>query len=256
MCRDILIFSHIVTYNSEETIIPCLDSLLGQQYLQPPYKIQVLVTDNHSSDGTAECIKSHFDNLISLQQNSINLGFTGAQNEGITRGINSGADYILLLNPDARLAPDAVYQLLRALEEDTRAGAACPKLLRADKKLNPIMPPVIDSTGMYITPEIRHFDRGSQEKDVGQYQKDEYVFGASGAAVMFKRIFILDVLLHSAPPGEVLPFFDNAFFAYREDADLAWRAQYLGWKCRYVPQAEGYHERRVLPEKRSLLPDE
>ena len=49
-------------------------------------------------------------------------------------------------------------------------------------------------------------------------------------------------------------YFDEAFFAYREDADLAWRAQWLGWRCLYVPGARAYHVRRVLPERRAELP--
>ncbi len=49
-------------------------------------------------------------------------------------------------------------------------------------------------------------------------------------------------------------YFDETFFAYREDADLAWRAQWLGWSCRYVPAARAFHVRRVLPERRASLP--
>ena len=49
-------------------------------------------------------------------------------------------------------------------------------------------------------------------------------------------------------------YFDNDFFAYREDADLAWRAQLYGWRCLYTPKAIAYHVRHVLPEKRSALP--
>ena len=51
-------------------------------------------------------------------------------------------------------------------------------------------------------------------------------------------------------------YFDEAFFAYREDADLAWRAQWMGWRCLYVPEAQGHHVRRVLPERRAELPAE
>jgi len=51
-------------------------------------------------------------------------------------------------------------------------------------------------------------------------------------------------------------FFDEDFFAYREDADIAWRAQLLGWSCLYVPEARGWHVRRVTPERRRELPAE
>jgi GT2 family glycosyltransferase len=51
-------------------------------------------------------------------------------------------------------------------------------------------------------------------------------------------------------------FFDNDFFVYREDADVAWRAQLMGWKCLYVPYAKGYHVRKALPGNRRALPAE
>ena len=51
-------------------------------------------------------------------------------------------------------------------------------------------------------------------------------------------------------------FFDSDFFVYREDADVAWRAQLMGWKCLYAPYARGYHVRKVLPGNRRALPPE
>jgi len=49
-------------------------------------------------------------------------------------------------------------------------------------------------------------------------------------------------------------FFDPDFFVYREDADVAWRAQLMGWRCLYTPHARGYHVRSVLPGNRRALP--
>jgi GT2 family glycosyltransferase len=77
----------------------------------------------------------------------------------------------------------------------------------------------------------------------------EYVFGVSGAAPLFKRAMIEDIKVL----GE---FFDNDFFAYREDADLSWRAQLMGWKALYTPYAVAYHERMVLPSERRKVPQE
>ena len=96
---------------------------------------------------------------------------------------------------------------------------------------------IIDSTGIYFTPNMRHLDRGAEEVDRGQYDRPQYVFGATGAAAFFRRSFIDDVSVE----GE---FFDEEFFAFREDADLAWRAQVMGWKCLYVPTAVAWHVRR------------
>ena len=107
--------------------------------------------------------------------------------------------------------------------------------------------PVVDSTGIYFNPMLRHLDRGSQEVDNGHFLQYEYVFGATAAAALYRRAMIEDVALD----GE---FFDSDFFAYREDADVAWRAQLMGWKCLYVPYARGYHVRKVLPGNRRALP--
>ena len=94
---------------------------------------------------------------------------------------------------------------------------------------------------------LRHLDRGSQEVDNGHYLQYEYVFGATAAAALYRRAMIDDISLD----GE---FFDSDFFVYREDADVAWRAQLMGWKCLYVPYARGYHVRKVLPGNRRALP--
>jgi len=85
--------------------------------------------------------------------------------------------------------------------------------------------------------------------DNGHYLQYEYVFGATAAAALYRRAMIEDISLD----GE---FFDTDFFVYREDADVAWRAQLMGWKCLYAPYARGYHVRKVLPGNRRALPPE
>src|SRR5260370_4536789 len=94
---------------------------------------------------------------------------------------------------------------------------------------------------------LRHLDRGSQEVDNGHYLQHEYVFGATDAAALYWRGMIEDISLEDE-------FFDPDFFVYREGADVAWRAQLLGWGCVYTPHARGYHVRNVLPGNRRALP--
>jgi GT2 family glycosyltransferase len=108
---------------------------------------------------------------------------------------------------------------------------------------------VVDSTGIYFNPMLRHLDRGSREVDNGHYLQYEYVFGATAAAALYRRAMIDDISIE----GE---FFDSDFFVYREDADVAWRGQLMAWKCLYVPYARGYHVRKVLPGNRRALPPE
>ena len=126
-------------------------------------------------------------------------------------------------------------------------GAVCGKLLAILASFDLPDKPLVDSTGIYFTPMLRHLDRGSQEVDNGHYLQHEYVFGATAAAALYRRAMIEDVSIGDE-------FFDPDFFVYREDADVAWRAQLLGWRCIYTPHARGYHVRNVLPGNRRALP--
>jgi GT2 family glycosyltransferase len=145
------------------------------------------------------------------------------------------------------LKPDFIRQLVSAAALDSKIGAVCGKLLRWAPRSQPEFTSVIDCVGMYFTRNLRHLDRGGEEEDQGQYERTEYVIGASGAAALYRRAMVDDVSVE----GE---FFDEDFFAYREDADLAWRSQILGWRCLYTPAAVGWHVRRVTPERRERLP--
>jgi GT2 family glycosyltransferase len=107
--------------------------------------------------------------------------------------------------------------------------------------------PRIDSAGMYFTPNMRHFDRGWHECEEHRYDSVEYVFGATAAAALYRRQMIDDISIDGQ-------FFDSDFFVYREDADVAWRAQLMGWRCLYTPSAVGHHVRTVTPLNRSSVP--
>jgi GT2 family glycosyltransferase len=143
--------------------------------------------------------------------------------------------------------PDFLARLVEASAIDSEVGTVCGKLLSINDDLVPSIEPKLDSAGMFFTPAIRHFDRGWGEPDDGRFQQMEYVFGASAAAALYRREMIADV----SDFGE---FFDPDFFAYREDADVAWRAQLLGWRCVYTPDAVGYHVRRVVEGNRRAVP--
>ncbi|MGI8961317.1 MAG: glycosyltransferase family 2 protein [Bryobacteraceae bacterium] len=230
----------IVTFNSGRCIEQCLQSVLEQNYARK----QVIIVDNASSDDTARILKQ-FEGRVRVVYNRENVGFAAGQNQAIAL---SQAEWVLVLNPDVRLMPDFISMMVAAGEADLKAGSVCGKLLRMSADCEIPEERVLDSTGIYFTPSLRHLDRGSQDKDEGRYDEFHYVFGASGAAALYCREMIGDVSIS----GE---FFDSDFFAYREDADVAWRAQLLGWKCVFTPFAVGYHVRTVLPaNRRSLSP--
>src|SRR6266567_999793 len=229
----------LVTYNSGRFIKRCLESVLAQKY---PDK-EIVVIDNCSTDGTADILEQ-FEDRCQIVYNSENIGFAAAQNQAIA--LSSG-DWVLTLNPDVLLLPDFLQGLVDAAQLDSKIGTVCGKLLTMTAAFDIPAKPVVDSTGIYFNPMLRHLDRGSQEVDNGHYLNYEYVFGATAAAALYRRQMIEDIALD----GE---FFDTDFFVYREDADVAWRAQLMGWKCLYAPYARGYHVRNVLPGNRRALP--
>ena len=232
----------VVTFNSERYIEGCLKQALVQDY----ENLQVIVVDNASDDSTVE-ILHRFEgyNRIRIFYNRVNRGFAGGQNQAIAAA--SEADWILTLNPDVRLPENFVRTLVTAGETSSDIGSACGKLLAATPDFELASPPLLDSTGIYFSPGLRHFDRGNHMPDRGQYDSEEFVFGATGAACLYRQAMIRDVQVF----GE---FFDNDFFIYREDADVAWRAQLFGWKCIYTPNAVAIHVRTVVPGMRRSLP--
>lgn len=223
----------IVTWNSAADLEACLEAVRALTYAP----IELLVIDNASTDGTRDLLASttRDDERCLLDRNA---GFAAAHNLAIAR---TSGEYYLTLNPDVRPEPDFVSKLVDAIDSVPRCGSASGKLLRADES------ECIDSAGIVMRPTQRHLDRGAGEPDDGRYDRRELVFGVSGAAGFYRRAMLEDV----AVDGEV---FDEDFFAYREDADLAWRAQLLGWHCVYEPTAVASHVRRVTPERRRALP--
>lgn len=229
----------IVTYNSGRFIKRCLESVLDQKY-EPK---EIVVIDNNSTDGTIDILEQ-FADRCRVVYNTENIGFAAAQNQAIR--ISKG-EWVLTLNPDVLLLPGFIASLVEAGEIEPQVGTVCGKLLTIKSSFDLPEKPLVDSTGIYFTPNLRHLDRGSQEIDNGHYTTNEYVFGATAAAALYRRSMIEDIAID----GE---FFDPDFFVYREDADVAWRAQLMGWRCIYTPEARGYHVRNVLPGNRRALP--
>ena len=231
----------IVTFHSARYLAACLEHVLRQDF-QP---LDVVVVDNASTDATIGILRS-FEGLdrIRILYNRANTGFAAAQNQAIAAVPR--AEWILTLNPDVRLTPSFLRSLVSLGDAMPGVGSLCGKLLAVPPSFEVPRQPLLDSTGIYFTPSLRHLDRGNRTADRGQYDRPEYVMGATAAACLYRRSMIDDISLF----GE---FFDSDFFAYREDADVAWRAQLLGWRCVYHPAAIAHHVRTVVPENRRSL---
>jgi GT2 family glycosyltransferase len=221
----------IVTWNSAPFLRRCLAALAAQTYRQ----VELIHVDNASADDSVAIVRggARATHII----NDTNRGFSAAVNQAVR--IANG-EFVLLLNPDAYLEPDYISSLVAALTGEG-FGMATGKLLQAETKL-------IDSKGIRMTRSGRHFDIDQGKPDTRHPTPDirTEVFGVSGAAAMYRADFIRDVTIG----GE---FLDEDFFAFREDADVAWRGRLFGWKAIYVPEAVAHHVRTVTPEKRRTL---
>lgn len=226
----------IVTYNSALDIEHCLEAVNRQTY---PIE-NIIVVDNASSDNTLERVRS-FDerNHVSIRyvENQANTGFAPAHNQAMRL---SNSDYVMVLNPDVILGQDYIGSLVKIMETRPEIGSATGRLvLQCD-------PEVIDSTGLIMNKIWRAFDRGAGEW-AAQWMNSAEVFGVSGAAAMYSRKMIEDISIF----GE---FYDEDFFAYKEDVDVAWRAGLLGWKAYYCAEAVGVHKRGWKKGSRGTQP--
>jgi len=225
----------VVTHNHARTVRATLAALAAQS--SPPER--VIVVDNASGDGSAAVVEDARGSLpLELVRWPDNRGFSAAANEAIRR---TRSPWVLALNPDCRLAPDYLERLVAAGSAHERVGALTGLLARAHGGALEATPRV-DSAGMVVSASGRHFDRASGRALSRRWLRPAFVFGASGAAALYRREALDDV---AYPSGET---FDEAFFAYREDADLAWRLQRRGWRCLYWPDARAWHERGLRPE--------
>jgi len=222
-----LVSAVIVTWNSAPFLRRCLAALVAQTYRQ----IELIHVDNASADDSVAIVRGRAAATHII--NDTNRGFSAAVNQAVR--IANG-EFVLLLNPDAYLEPDYISSLVAALNGEG-LGMATGKLLQAETKL-------VDSKGIRMTRSGRHFDIEQGQPDITDSAKE--VFGVSGAAAMYRAAFIRNVTVG----GE---FLDEDFFAFREDADVAWRGRLFGWRAIYVPEAVAHHVRTVTPEKRRAL---
>jgi GT2 family glycosyltransferase len=211
----------VVSWNSELYLGQCLESLLRLE----PAPEEIVVVDSGSTDGSVRLLRERFPR-IRLVELSENVGFCRANNIGIGR---TTSPFVLVLNPDTWLESDFLARLLPAFG-DPAVGLGAGKLFRFDRSR-------LDSCGQLLARSRQPLDRGYGERDGSEYDRDSEVFGVCGAAALYRRSMLESI----ADPGDC--YFDEAFFAFYEDLDLAWRARRLGWRAEYRHRAVGYHAR-------------
>ncbi|MFC1997595.1 glycosyltransferase family 2 protein [Chloroflexota bacterium] len=215
----------ILNWNNCDLLQKSVESVKAQTY---PH-IRILFLDNASSDDSVCYIRDHYPE-IPIKVFPKNIGFSKAHNWGIR---NSQDHCYMPLNPDVSLDPDFVFNMVKVLDENKKIGAVAGKLyfLQGQSEYKSY---IIYSTGHLLTKSRAPVNRGYKKADNGQYNIQEEIFAANGAAPLYRRKMLEDITLN----GE---YFCDDFFIYGDDHDLGWRAQLRGWKCVYCPRAIGYH---------------
>ncbi|HBR13704.1 MAG: Glycosyl transferase family protein, partial [Parcubacteria group bacterium GW2011_GWA2_43_17] len=228
----------LVTYNAEKYLPFCLSSLVNQTFQD----FAVLVIDNGSSDRTVPYLKEKYPQ-IKVVEHSGNVGFAKAHNQAIAW---SRSDYLCLLNQDSVLEPDYFRRLIDFLEENPAVAAISGKILIWDYSDNK-KTDVIDSLGLRVFKNHRVVEIGQGETDTVAEQPAWEVFGVSGAVPVYRRSALESVKLPGSLGRE--EYFDELFFSYKEDVDLAWRLRLAGYQSFCLPVAVAYHNRTVRGQR-------
>ena len=218
----------VLTYNSEKYIENCLKSILGQTYKN----IELIIVDNYSKDSSVKIIENWKLRVGNCKfiENSINLGYAKGNNLGINE---SEGEYAFIINPDVVLEENYIAETIKIFEKDSQIGSVQGKIYQLIYKEKT---KIIDTVGFRVFESGRVIDEGQGEQNSEKYNNVVETFGVNGAAAAYRRETLNDVRLKEE-------YFDEDFFCYAEDLDLAWRAKWRGWKCVFCPEAVLWHDR-------------
>ena len=225
-----LVSAIVVTLNARELLLECLSSI-ERALDRVNDETEIIVVDNGSTDGAPTAVRERFAQVRLLELGA-NRGFPAGVNEGMR--ISTG-QWLLLLNNDATIEPDAVSELLEAAEGRSDVGS-----LAAQMRF--VRDGAINSAGFGVDRlGVSYEHHVGEPPDSGGSAIHE-VFGACAGAALMRRAMLAQI-----------DGFDGSFFLYLEDVDVAWRAQMCGWRCLYVPSAVVHHHHAASSVHRSAL---
>jgi GT2 family glycosyltransferase len=211
-----LVSAVVVSYNSRGWLEGCLEALAVQSYTP----LEVIVVDNGSTDGSTQWLK-HGERANKVLLLEATLGLASAINRGVEQA--HGA-YILLLNPDTRLEPGAIAQMVAVAQGDPRCAAVAPKLKFM------WAPGFINGLGNRVGASGWGTDNALGHLDLGQFDGWEAVPSACFAAALVSRA-----------AWEAVGPLDEGYPLYYEDVDWCYRARLMGYVVRAAPKAVVYH---------------
>ena len=218
----------VLNYFGEKVIGETLSSLLELDYPQDKYEI--IVVDNNSKDRSRRIVKDFRkkNRIIKYFFMDKNLGFSRGNNVGIK---HARGQYVVLLNNDCIVDRHWLLELVKTALKDDKIFAVNSKIyLRSSKKIqNAGIMVFQDGYGRDIGAKVKYQSQ-DYENDYGQYDKEQEIYAACGAASLFKKKVF-----------EKLGYFDQDFFMYYEDVEISERARFHGYKILYCPRAITYH---------------
>ncbi|MDQ3021928.1 MAG: glycosyltransferase family 2 protein [Bacteroidota bacterium] len=215
----------IPNYNGFVHLKTCFDSLANQSY----QAFNIILVDNNSIDNSVKFAEQNYPKVKVIKLN-YNTGFAKAVNEGIKI---CDTKFILLLNNDTECDKNFLSEMLNGFKDESVGSVA-------GKMLNFYNRNIIDDAGDFLKSRGSPYARGFEESDKGQFDKEEYIFGACAGAAMYR-----------AEVFKRIGYFDEDFFAYYEDVDFSFRMQLAGYKCFYNPKAICYHKRGATTGSKS-----
>jgi GT2 family glycosyltransferase len=223
----------IVNWNGKKYIRQCLRSIIASNY--PKDKLEIIVVDNASNDGSDQIIAREFPEVI-LIRNEQNLGFCEANNIGIR---HSKGNVIVLLNNDTFVHNEWLNEIVKIIN-DPHVGIVGCRLLYPDGK-------IIQSCGCKeLFPGYWIHIAAGLTIDEFRMEKEFEVDYVCGAAMAVKRELF-----------DKIGLLDSRFFSYVEDVDICYRARSAGYKVIIAPKAIVYHHSsaswKKFPLKRFLL---
>ncbi len=218
----------IASWNTRDLLGACLRTVASESRAFPAGSVEVIVTDNASTDGTCQMVEESHPQVL-LIRNPDNLGFAAATNQGLRRGRGR---YALMLNPDTELAPGTLGAMIAFLEQTPSAGAAGACLLSPDGSLQASASPM---PGLLREVwRLFHLDR---LLPLSRYPLQGWVDGgprrvdvAQGACLMLRQAALDQVGL-----------LDEAYFMYTEEVDLCCRLGRSGWQVFWLPAVKVLH---------------
>jgi len=213
----------IVTFNAERHVDRCLQAV--HQQTKPPDR--VILVDSGSRDRTLDVIDRWRERLgphLDVLAFGENVGFAVANNRAVER--LEDCDLIALLNPDAFPDPEWLAALVAAAALHPEDGSFASRLMMAGSS------DVLDGAGdvFHVSGLVWRYGHRARVGDVPEALSERPVFGACAAAALYRR-----------DDWRQAGGFDEHYFCYAEDVDLAFRLQLMGRSCRYVPDAVAYH---------------